>query len=137
MECWKYMCTSLYMFDRKKTESWNEKMNARERKSDNKQCLPESEEGPHRIKIWSIKRNIGYIWRPKTKTHRYAETKRNNVNKTYVLLQTTGDKDETNIVIIRKSFRTSQHGTQNLKTHNSREPMIRKHTHGLEDEHRV
>jgi hypothetical protein len=108
------------MFDRKKTESWNEKMNARERKSGNKQCLPESEDGLHRIKIWSIKRNIGYIWRPKTKTHRYAETKRNNVNKTYVLLQTTGDKDETNIVIIQKSFRTSQHGTQNLKTHNSR-----------------
>jgi hypothetical protein len=28
------------------------------------------------------------------------------------------DKDEPNIVFKRKSYRTSQHGTQNLKTHN-------------------
>ena len=35
----------------KKLSHEMKKMNARERKSDNKQCLPESEDGPHRIKI--------------------------------------------------------------------------------------
>ena len=38
----------------------------------------------------------------------------NNVNKTCVLLQTSGGKDEPNIVFMW----TSQHGTQNVKTHN-------------------
>ena len=33
----------------------------------------------------------------------YAQANRNNVNKTCVLLQTTGGKDESNIVIMRKS----------------------------------
>ncbi len=42
----------------------------------------------------------------------------NNVNKTCVLLQTTGGKDEPNFVCMRKSQRTSQHGTQTVKTHN-------------------
>jgi hypothetical protein len=46
------------------------------------------------------------------------QTNINNVNKTWALLQTTGDKDEPNIVFMRKSLRTSQHGTQNFKTHN-------------------
>ena len=39
-----------------------------------------------------------------------------NVNKTWALLQTTGGKDEPTIVCMRKS----QHGTQNVKTHNRR-----------------
>ena len=43
--------------------------------------------------------------------------KHKNVNKTRVHLQTTGDKDEPNIVFMRKSQRTSQHRTQNVKTH--------------------
>jgi len=34
----------------------------------------------------------------------------NNVNKKRVLPQTTGDKDEQNIVFMRKSLRPSQHG---------------------------
>jgi len=34
------------------------------------------------------------------------------------LLQTTGGKDEPNIVFMWKSQRTSQHGTQNGKTQN-------------------
>ena len=38
--------------------------------------------------------------------------------KTWVLLQTTGGKDELNIVFMRKSYWTSQHGNQNVKTHN-------------------
>jgi hypothetical protein len=38
----------------------------------------------------------------------------NNVNKTWALLQTTGGRDEPNIVCIRNS----QHGTQSVKTHN-------------------
>ena len=37
----------------------------------------------------------------------------NNVNKTCVLLQTSGGKDEPNIVFMW----TSQHETQNVKTH--------------------
>ena len=36
------------------------------------------------------------------------------------LLQTTGGKDEPKIVLMWKSQRTSQHGTQNIKTHNRR-----------------
>ena len=35
----------------------------------------------------------------------------NNVNKTLALLQTTGAKNEPSIVFMRKSQRTSQHGT--------------------------
>ena len=35
--------------------------------------------------------------------HRYAHTSRNNVNKTCAIIQTTGGKDELNIVIMRKS----------------------------------
>ena len=46
------------------------------------------------------------------------QTNTNNVNKIGVLLQTTGGKDEPNIVFMQKSYRTSQHGTQNVKTHN-------------------
>ena len=41
----------------------------------------------------------------------------NKVNKTGMLLQTTEGKDEQNIVFMRKSSRTSQYGTQNVKTH--------------------
>jgi len=33
----------------------------------------------------------------------YTQTNTNNVSKTWALLQTTGDKDESNIVLIRKS----------------------------------
>jgi hypothetical protein len=48
--------------------------------------------------------------------HHYPQANTNNVNKTRALLQTTGGKDEANIVCMRKS----QHGTQNVKTHNRR-----------------
>ena len=48
----------------------------------------------------------------------FPATNTNNVNKTCSLLQTTGGKDEPNIVLMRKSLRTSQHGTQNVNTHN-------------------
>jgi hypothetical protein len=51
--------------------------------------------------------------------HHYTETNTNNVNKTRALLQTTGGKDESNIGFMRKSQRTSQHVTNNLKTHSS------------------
>jgi hypothetical protein len=37
---------------------------------------------------------------------------------TCALPQTTGGKDEPNIAFMRKSQRTLQHGTQNIKTHN-------------------
>jgi fructose/tagatose bisphosphate aldolase len=48
--------------------------------------------------------------------HHYPQANTNNVNKTRALLRTTGDKDEPTIVCMRKS----QHGTQNVKTHNRR-----------------
>jgi hypothetical protein len=35
----------------------------------------------------------------------------------FTLLQTNGGKDESNIVVMGKLQRTSQHGTQNVKTH--------------------
>ena len=44
--------------------------------------------------------------------HHYTQTNTNNVNKTRVLLQTTGGKDELNIIFMWKSQQTSQHGTQ-------------------------
>jgi hypothetical protein len=42
--------------------------------------------------------------------HHYPQANTNNINKTRALLQTTGGKDEANIVCMRKS----QHGTQNV-----------------------
>jgi hypothetical protein len=70
--------------------------------------------------------NIVYTRRRKTKQkqnticvrHQYTETNTNNANKTRTLLQTTRCKDEPNIIYMRKSVRTPQHGTQNVKTHN-------------------
>ena len=44
--------------------------------------------------------------------HHYPQANTNNVNKTRALLQTTGGKDEPNIVCMRKS----KHGTQNVDT---------------------
>ena len=54
--------------------------------------------------------------------HHYSQANTNNVNKTRALLQTTGGKDEANIVCMRKS----QHGTQNVKTHNRRTQNTKK-----------
>ena len=59
-------------------------------------------------------RETGIIWhtrRRKTKQkhnticagHHYEQTNTNNVNKTCALLQTTWDKDEPNIIFVRKS----------------------------------
>jgi hypothetical protein len=50
--------------------------------------------------------------------HHYPQANTNNVNKTCVLLHTTGCKHEPNIVFMRTSLQPSQHGTQNVKTHN-------------------
>ena len=63
--------------------------------------------------------------KPKAKTKKpntmcvvqhYPQARPNNVNKIWVLLQTTGGKEEPTIVCMRKS----QHGTPNVKTHNRR-----------------
>ena len=70
--------------------------------------------------------NIGYTRQRKTKqkrniicvVHHSTQTNTNNVNKTCALLQTIRGKDEPNIGFMWKSYRTSQHGTQNVKTHN-------------------
>ena len=49
--------------------------------------------------------------------HHYAHTNTKNVNKTCGLLQTTGGKVEPNIILLRKSGRTSKHvKTQNRTT---------------------
>ena len=48
--------------------------------------------------------------------HHYTQTYTIN-NKTWALLQTTGGKDEPNIVLMWKSYLTSQHGTQYVKRH--------------------
>ena len=63
--------------------------------------------------------NIAYTERGKTKQkhnpicveHHYMQTNTNNVYKTWVILQITGGKDESNIVFMSKSKRASQHGT--------------------------
>jgi len=39
-------------------------------------------------------------------------------NKTWNLLQTSGGKEEPNIVFMGKSLSIPQHGTKNVKTHN-------------------
>jgi hypothetical protein len=44
-----------------------------------------------------------------------TQTNTNNVNKTCALLQTTGVKDEPNIVIMRKLQRTPHNGTATKK----------------------
>jgi hypothetical protein len=62
------------------------------------------------IQIWQV-RETGKTKKNKTKQkhnticfgHHYAQTNTNNVNKTWSLLQTTGGKDEPNIVFMRKS----------------------------------
>ena len=48
--------------------------------------------------------------------HHYTQTYTKN-NKRRAILQTTGGKDEPNIVLMRKSYRTSQHGTEHVKRH--------------------
>jgi hypothetical protein len=48
--------------------------------------------------------------------HHYLQAKTNTFNKTCALLQTTGGKDESNVICMRKS----QHGSQSVKTHNRR-----------------
>ena len=48
--------------------------------------------------------------------HHYAQTYTKN-NKTKALIQTTRNKDEPNIVLMRKSYRISQHGAKHVNTH--------------------
>ena len=45
-------------------------------------------------------------------------SKHKKVYKTFAFPQTTGGKEKPNIVVIRKVPQTSQHRTQNVKTHN-------------------
>ena len=54
--------------------------------------------------------------------HHYPLANTDNINKKGALLQTTGGRDEQNIVCIRKS----QHGTQSVKTHNRRTQKTKK-----------
>jgi hypothetical protein len=50
--------------------------------------------------------------------HHCAQINTHNVNKTCALLHTTGGKDVPSIVFMPKSYRTLQHGNQNINTHN-------------------
>jgi hypothetical protein len=59
--------------------------------------------------------------------HHYTQTNTNNVNKKRALLQTTNGKYETIIFAMWKSWLTSQHWTQNVKTHNR---TMQKKIHG-------
>ena len=52
--------------------------------------------------------------------HHYAQTSTNKVNKRCALIQTSGDKDEPEIVFMR----TSQHRTQNVKTQENKRSCI-------------
>jgi len=74
---------------------------------------------------WTIQRN----WKhrvQKTKTNK-TKTQHNicwaplyickQTHKIWALIQATGGKDEQNIIFMWKSKWTSQHGTQNVKTH--------------------
>ena len=49
------------------------------------------------------------------KTHHNTQTNTNSVNKTCILLQTTGGNNELNVGFTRKSSRTWQHGTKNVR----------------------
>ena len=70
---------------------------------------------PTRLRQTKQKHNTIYGYK-----HNIAHLKiTNSVTKTWALLQTTGGKDEPNIIFMRKSQRTSQHGTKYIKTHNS------------------
>jgi hypothetical protein len=61
--------------------------------------------------------DLTWIWHTICVGHQYAQTNTHNVNKNCPYpLQTTRGKDEPNIVSMRKSSRTSQHGTQIIKT---------------------
>jgi hypothetical protein len=76
-------------------------------------------------KKWTIRRNWQH-WVHRTQNednnpppiHHYTQTSTHNVNRTWAIPQTTGGKDESNIVYMQKSQRTSQHGTQHVKTDN-------------------
>ena len=48
--------------------------------------------------------------------HHYTQTYTKN-NNTGALIQTTGGKDEPNIVLMGKLYLTSQHGTEHVKRH--------------------
>ena len=59
--------------------------------------------------IWTCQRNTGYTRRKKKHNticirNHYTETNTNNVNKTYDLLQTTGGKEESNIVFMLVNY---------------------------------
>jgi hypothetical protein len=68
----------------------------------------------------TIKRNWPYrehkTKKYKTKTHNTQHA--NKHKQRNALIQTTVAIDHPNIISMRKSRRTSQHGTQNVKTHN-------------------
>jgi hypothetical protein len=67
----------------------------------------------------------------KTKT-RTQKIMHKQHNKTWNLLQTSGGKDEPNIVFMGKSLSTPQHGTKNVKTHNKTWNLLQ--TSGGKDE---
>jgi hypothetical protein len=61
--------------------------------------------------------STSYFLQCQSKGHHYTETNRNNVNKTWILLQTTGEElEDTNEEIrIRKSKKDRKHNDQKKK----------------------
>ena len=84
--------------------------------------------------------NIGYTRRKQTKQihnticvgHNNAQANTNNVNKTAALIEAIGGNDEPNIDYMWKSSRTSQHETQNVKTHNRTTQKTKKKTNNTD-----
>jgi hypothetical protein len=64
--------------------------------------------------------------------HNNAQANTNNVNKTAALIEAIGGKDEPNIDYMWKSSRTSQHETQNVKTHNRTTQKTKKKTNNTD-----
>ena len=66
----------------------------------------------HKTKKTKTKKNKN------TTSHHTTQTRTNNVNRIWAIPHTTRGKDDTNVVYMQKSQRTSQHGTQHVKADN-------------------
>ena len=81
-----------------------------EAKTNQTSALPGNHNGHHNTELRTYRHIIGQNVR-----HHYTQQKQHTNNiQTRVILQTTGEKDEPNIVFMG----TSQLGTRNIKTHN-------------------
>ena len=63
----------------------------------------QKKENPEKLATWDTRDKEKQKHSTIYAGHHYTQTIRNNVNKICVLLQTTGNKDDSNIAIIQKS----------------------------------